>query len=383
MDTFLRYSYIKTCGLNFTIRLKLLRLRSRLPDGSIVNKHFCGTAIPMLPGFLIAHVYAKNSHYKADGYTKPYSLSVSISAILFMFFTLLVFAKILLMLGIKHVWVSVLLPIMVFGTNWYYYVVCEPSVSHVYSVFFITYFAYLGLKWGLTDRLNFVLMAAVLGLIVLIRPVNGIAISLVPFFFSSLQHFKKQVASVFKSPLKLLLATLVFFLIISLQFILYKIQTGNFIVLSYKNESFDFTNPQFWNILFSYKKGLFLYTPIYLVSLAGVIAYFKRDSWRASVLMFVFILFTYVASSWWNWYYGGSFSSRVYIDYLLIFTIPMAFMLQRAKRRVRKYMLLPSIILLTVFCQFQTFQFRKMVIHWDSMTKDKYWGVFMDFDVFK
>ena len=45
-------------------------------------------------------------------------------------------------------------------------------------------------------------------------------------------------------------------------------------------------------------------------------------------------------------------------------------------------MLLPSIILLTVFCQFQTFQFRKMVIHWDSMTKDKYWGVFMDFDGF-
>lgn len=358
--------------------------RAKLQSGKVVNKYFCGTAVPMLPGFLAAHAYASNSEvYPADGFSKPYNLSVSVSAIVFMLLTLIVWLRIFTQFKIDNKLIALIIPAMVFGTNWYYYVVCEPAVSHVYTVFLASWFVERGLRWGRTGHVNIPLIASILALITLIRPVNAILIGFTPFFFTGGSHFIKSVGKVFKQPGRLLIGIILAGLIIGVQLALYKVQTGDFWVYSYQDEGFNFADPQIFNILFSYKKGLFLYTPIMLIALLGLIPIISNQAWRGMSLLLFFAGFTYVVSSWWNWYYGGSFSSRVYLDILVLFAIGLAFLMKSIKNKGFKSIFITALIALVLLCQFQTYQYRRMIIHWDGMTKQSYWEVFLDFDAFK
>jgi len=45
--------------------------------------------------------------------------------------------------------------------------------------------------------------------------------------------------------------------------------------------------------------------------------------------------------------------------------------------------LMTVLIALVLLCQFQTYQYRRMIIHWDGMTEQTYWEAFLNFDVFK
>jgi len=80
------------------------------------------------------------------------------------------------------------------------------------------------------------------------------------------------------------------------------------------------------------------------------------------------------------WYYGGSFSSRVYVEYIPLFMITMAIGLQRIKIESLKNIYISLILVLIIFCQIQTYQYRYYQIHWSDMTKEKYWEVFLRVD---
>jgi hypothetical protein len=166
-------------------------------------------------------------------------------------------------------------------------------------------------------------------------------------------------------------------LIMSIQVIIYKISTGNFWADSYPGEDFHFTDPHFIDILFSYKKGLFLYTPFYLLCLTGLCFIYKRSKFETVSFAVFFILLTYMLSSWWNWWYGGSFSSRAYVEYLTLFAVLFAIMCQNAGKKLFRFVLLPLLLILTFLCQFQTYQYRYYLIHWEDMSKESYWNVFM------
>jgi hypothetical protein len=70
---------------------------------------------------------------------------------------------------------------------------------------------------------------------------------------------------------------------------------------------------------------------------------------------------------------------RVYIDFLLIFFIPLGVFLSEAKR----YMVISVIILSSITIPLniiQTYQYKEYILHWDYMTKKKYWKVFLKTD---
>ncbi|HOT89793.1 MAG TPA: hypothetical protein PL028_09660, partial [Bacteroidales bacterium] len=150
-----------------------------------------------------------------------------------------------------------------------------------------------------------------------------------------------------------------------------------YLVYSYGDEGFNFMSPQIFNILFSYKKGLFLYTPILLLSLTGAYFLWKNARFEFYSFFGFFFLITYILSSWWCWYYGGSFSSRVYVEYIAVFMILLGTLIERVNRKWIRNMFISSIIALIVICQIQTYQYRYYLIHWSEMTKEKYWDVFM------
>ncbi|MCB9246494.1 MAG: hypothetical protein H6606_08690 [Flavobacteriales bacterium] len=352
----------------------------KFSNGKVYNKYFAGTAFCMLPGFLIAHTITIITNGSADGYSAWYQRSVSWSAIAFAIGTLFLMVLILRKFGIRDSIIAFALPVIYFGTNWFYYVLAEPAMSHVYSIFLITAQFWFALKWAETGRVKWmILLLPILGLITWIRPLNAVSALLIPFAFPDLLHFFRALKKIFTDP-GIWMAAIAAVFIVGLQLLIYKVQTGQFLIYSYEEEGFNFRDPHMLDILFSYKKGLFLYTPVLLLALLGILPMYRKVPFKAVYLGLFFLFITYLLSSWWNWYYGGSFSSRAYIEYYIIFLLPLCFGLERTASGPWFPISRTLIVLLVLFCQFQTYQYRYMVIHWDSMTREKYWEAFLNFD---
>lgn len=359
--------------LDFSFRVKT--------DNGTTNKYFSGTAFCNLPFFFIAHQLTKATGGIADGYSFYYLIAIQLAAFFYLIAGLIALSQILKFYDISVKIRAIVLLAIFFGTNLFYYVVHEPFMSHVFSFAFVNFFVlsvcnYLKSLKSLKSKYLFY-SAISLGLIFLIRPVNVMLVMAIPFLIGDFGKLKTVFSKLFKEPLKLIFAFFVFIAIISIQFIIYKIQTGSFIVYSYGNESLDFSKPHVVDFLFSYRKGFFVWAPLLFFSLLGMKFIFKKSrfqfiSWNVFILIVVFVL-----SSWWNWYYGGSFGSRVMIDYYVFFAIPLALLLQKSKFRKS---IITTVILISIFTQIQTFQYIKGYIHWSEMNKEWYWETFMRID---
>ena len=167
--------------------------------------------------------------------------------------------------------------------------------------------------------------------------------------------------------------------LVSLQSILYKMQTGHYLLYSYGDESFNFSKPEIINFLISYRKGFFLYTPIALLSIFGFRTLYRENKYRAIVLSLFLLFITYVFSSWWSWWYGGSFSTRVLLEYSLFVFLPLAVLLNDSTAKIRRRLTILMVVL-TLFSQVQIYQFRHGQIHYSDMTKELYWKNFLRID---
>lgn len=349
--------------------------------GKVINKYYCGTALAELPFFLIAHLSANLLNYDADGYSKIYPVLISIAALFYLLLGLLYLNSILRFYNINELNKSLVLITAVFGTNLFYYTVGEAGMSHIYSFAFISMFFYYSKQYfSLLQKKYCFVLAILLGIIVLIRPLNVLIVLILPFAAGDLRTFSKGIKTAYANILLLLISLAIFIGIVFIQLIIYKISTGHFIVDSYGMEGFNFLSSHIYDILFSYKKGLFLYTPIFLVSLTGGYFLWKSSRFEFYSLLGFLAVITYVLSSWWMWYYGGSFSSRVYVEYIPFFMILLAISLNSIKLKLVKQLYFSMIILLIIVCQIQTFQYRYYHIHWSEMNKEKYWDVFMRVD---
>jgi hypothetical protein len=209
--------------------------------------------------------------------------------------------------------------------------------------------------------------AVFLGILILIRPINGIVVLSIPFIAQEVFHLQRffQVRLILKS-LAIVLG------ILSIQLLLWKAQTGNFIIHSYKNEGFYFTHPEIMNCLFSFRKGLFVYSPLILVSILSSRVFWKKNRFAFFAFISFFLLLVYIISSWWNWYYGPSFGQRAYVDFYALFAIPLAFAIEKR----RKILLL--ICSLCVFLNLiQTYQYNKQILSSWDMNFQKYAYVFL------
>jgi hypothetical protein len=267
---------------------------------------------------------------------------------------------------------------ILFGTNLFFYTVCEMGMSHIYSFALIAAFCFYMKKLFITsDRRYMILSMIILGFIFLVRPANLLVLMAVPFLAGDMYYIFKGTNILKKNFGLFATGFLALAGIISIQLLIYKISSGHLWVDSYPSEEFNFKDPHFFLMLFSYKKGLFLYTPLYLLSLFGLYYFYQRRRFEFFSFLVFFVILTYILSSWWNWWYGGSFSSRVFVDYLSLFSILLALQFQNASKKIFRRLLVPSVIAMIALCQFQTYQYRYYLIHWEDMTKEKYWDVFL------
>lgn len=346
-------------------------------DEYLVNKYPVGTALLQLPFFLVTKTMAEYSPGIESGYGPEYNTMVHVAALFYLFLGLIFLRELLLAFDVRRELIVISQLLLVFGTPIIHYVNTEASYSHVYSFFAITTFFYF-VRSFFQDRnyRSFLLAALFLGLIVILRQVNLIAIFFLPFLAGSWKELKDGIIALLRLRLKLILGAALFFIPVFIQMYTWYLQAGSWIVYSYQGEGFDFLHPHFWDMLFSYKKGLFVYTPLLLLMTLSVVFLIKKQRFLILSWAFFFLFVTYVFSSWWSWFYGCSFGQRPYIDLYAVFVLPFGIGLSKLNQW--RWLIIAIATVAIPINLIQAYQYKHYILHWLEMDKESYWKVFLN-----
>lgn len=342
-------------------------------------KHPMGISVALSPFFVAGHLIAKMNGAVQDGYSMTYQNAVSIGVLFYLFIGIYFLRKILLDYFSEKITAITLIAI-VLGTNLLWYSSFEGLMPHAitFSVWCLAMYTFF--KWLKTSEQKFILyFSALFGLIVLIRPLSIVAI----LYFIIIGIYSKDGFKLFLDFIKLNLKTVIVgfviaFVVASLQLIYWKYATGRWLYDVYMDEHFVFSSPQILPFLFSFRKGVFIYTPILIFALFGLQAFYKTNKgifWSTFILMCITI---FLLSSWWAWSYGICWGMRPMIDYYALLSLPLAagFQLILNKSKAIKVICVGIIFLLISLNLFQTWQYKSGLIHYDDMSKESYFKGF-------
>lgn len=374
----LSFDFIKSDYYENIKRYRLYHHAGRKP----VIQTTMGLSFLYAPFFWVAHLLATPLGYEADGFSIPYRAALIFSSLFYLVIGLLFLRKILLRYFNSGL-TALTIILVVTGTNLLHYSSQEGPMSHSYNFALIAVFLYLVIRWYENPTIRITLLTGfIAGLIALIRPTNILVLLLLVFWdIKSWKNIVERFFFLLKQYKLMLLMAVAFLLVWLPQFIYWHYATGFFFYYSYGayEEGFFFNNPQILDQLFSYRKGWFVYTPVMFFSCIGVIFLLRSSRNGFFIPIVIYMTATiYVLSSWWNWWFGGGFGLRSYIDTYALMAVPLAAIIEKGIYGKKSFRIVTSviIILLTGLNLFQTWQYHKGLIHHEGMCKNAYWAMF-------
>jgi len=317
---------------------------------TINTKYSYGVAALLSPFFIGAYIVSPVLKVPGEaGFGVVYHKMVNVAAVVYLILGLWLLKQFLAYYFKPSLQYFILFFIYT-GTNLLFYAIDDTLMSHVYSFFLFSLFL-LSLKKFLDDSTSyryFVAMSVSFAFIVLIRPTNALILLL--FFLwdvHDLNEIKNRIM-VFLRFRHLASFVIVLFCIFLPQMIYWKYSTGNYLAYSYGNESFlNWKHPKLLEVWFSTLNGLFLYTPLVILIIAGMILMIVKKVPNGLLTLLIFIFISYIFASWYNWYFGCSFGQRSFVEYYAIFAIPFGYFIESSVR-IRN-LLIRSLVLLLIF----------------------------------
>lgn len=200
-----------------------------------------------------------------------------------------------------------------FATNLLFYGAIDVINSHAITFFLSASFLYLFLrKPSLT---NSFLKGLVIGLLMLVRPQEIVfLVLLLPLLLQKkYQYFL----------LSLVVSLLVFFP----QILMWQYEWGTWTTNPYLHVgTFHFLQPAIWGVLFNHDDGLFLWTPVVMVALCGLILFSIKKKNIGIPLLLVFLGELSIVASWSIWWEGASYSGRMFVSSLPFLSIGLGYL---------------------------------------------------------
>lgn len=351
------------------------------PEGKYVFKYSMGLAFLYTPFFLAADQVAINSaSFERDGFSKPYQVAMQFFNLFMIWLGLFLAFKILLLFFSETISFITLL-LLIFGSNFFVITFWSGLMPHLPLFTIFSLLLYCTIRWYANPKLKYAVLAGLcLGLSMLIRP-TGIVVILVPLlwgvynkatFISRVQIFKEKWYH-------LVILGFIAFVVLIPQLVYWYRQTGQWLFYSYPDEGLNLLLPKLGKVFFSYKKGWLVYTPLMAFVLAGFVPLWKNHKPIFYPIFIFFIINTWVIASWDNWWYGGSFAHRAFVESYIFMAFPLAAFMERISRAKIAYRVTVTVAcLFFIFLNiFQTRQALDGVIHTTRTNKEYYWKVFM------
>jgi hypothetical protein len=316
----------------------------RTSTGHLENHFTVGPAILWSPFFLVAHAgvliaRALGSQIPADGFSFPYRTAMAFASALYGFLGLLLAFR--LARQYVAVWCALLATLAVWSaTSLPVYMYFNPSWSHAISAFMVAVFLYL---WHKTrsnrSTAQWLLLGAVTGLMLDVYYPN--ALVLVVLAIEAL----RQYAAAFRRPenpgpsVVRLLASHALFASTAVicflpTFIVHHIIYGHALQSGYiPLRQWFWRSPVLLAVLFSTNHGLLAWTPIILLSIAGLILFWRREPLIGGSLLAATVAFYLFIASYPDWAGISSYGNRFFVSLTLVFVIGLAVFLDAISKR--------------------------------------------------
>lgn len=310
--------------------------------GRPINFAPIGSALLWSPFYLLAHlavVVAARAGLPvvADGVSWPYLVAVCFASAFYGFLGLRLTARIL----VEHFHVeerSALLATFAlwFGSPLLYYMTVAPGFSHATSLFVVA----LLLKRFLEEserkmsdlRLErWAWIGFFGGLAGSVREQDGFFL-LLPGLWLVGDAVRRL------APLQLLARGAVMagaaFVALVPQLLAYKAINGRFGPSTLVARKMDWSAPHAWGVLFDPGHGLFLWTPVLLVAVLGLLVrLLSRREATAALFVVGFAVQTWLSGSVQSWTMAGAFGSRRFLSLVPVFALGLAFVLSGLRKR--------------------------------------------------
>ena len=351
------------------------------PEGALVMKYPLGIAVFETPFFWFGHWAAALLGYPQDGFSAPYQAAIALGGVAYGGLGLGLLRRVLLRY-FANVATALTLALLVLGTNYLQYAVFDSAMAHTYDFTLYALLLWLTIRWH--ERPRRWLAAAIgltLGLLILTRPSEAVAVVL-PLLWGvgSVAAARQKLALLRQRWPDVLLLGLCLGLGVLPQLLYWKWATGSFVVYSYQEQKFNFLHPHTWSVLFSFRKGWLVYTPLMVLPLLGLWRLWRTQRALALPVLGYFLVNLWVVSAWDVWWYGGSIGQRAMVASYAALALPLAALLAWATAPARRpavaWVLVPAVVLGIDLNLFQHWQYMYGIIHPDEMTRRYYWAVF-------
>jgi hypothetical protein len=349
-----------------------------------LNDHEVGVAVLELPFFLAGHALAAATGAPRTGFSWPYQAAAAAAGIAYVLVGLAVLASVLRR-WFRRSTVVVTLLALTFGGAVFEYATYDATYSHAYAFCLVAVIVRLTIAVRDRPRLGTaVALGTAVGLLGLIRVTN---LAIVAFCALVSVESKADLAARARSLLRRLdllavgagVALLV--LLPELAY-LYRI-TGRAFVNPYEAwvppARLELLHPHLIGVLFSVRKGLFFWTPLLLIAVAGL-AFLRRT---ARPLFFATVVYlplqTWIVASWTYWWYGGSFGMRALIDVMPVFALGLAAIVEVARGARARRALAIAIAVTTLLGVHGMITYWLKAIPYDKTTFGEYLNSFVDY----
>ena len=338
----------------------------RTATGHLDNHFTVGPAILWSPFLLLTHAgvllaRALGSSVAADGFSSPYRITMALTTAIYGFLGLLLAFRIArqyvherwALLATIAIWWASSLPV---------YMYFNPSWSHAHSAFAVALFLWY---WHETrssrSLLQWLLLAAITGLMLNVYYPNAMVLAVlvvegVRQYIDAFRRNTRIAASEVPRVSELLIRHLLFGVVVLIcllpTFITRYIIYGGALESGYiPLRDWLWLSPAFRQVLFSSNHGLLTWTPILLLSIAGLILFRWREPGAGTPMLAGLVAFYLFIACYPDWAGISSYGNRFFVSLTALFILGLAVFLDRAAAffRSRRAALAAACAILALF----------------------------------
>lgn len=328
-----------------------LDLREPL-TGRHINFGPIGSALLWAPAYLLAHLgvlsaRALGADVAADGFSLPYVAAVCYASALLAFGGLLLlhdalrrsFDERAASLAVAGVWL---------GTPLLYYMTLAPGFSHAPSLFVVSLLLWCSLRRfrheDLGAHAEWALLGALGGLAALVREQDGLFLA-VPGAWLAWRSCQTRAWSAGLSRVSVMAASAALSFVP--QLLAYRVLNGRFGPSTLVARKMDFSSPHFFAVLFDPGHGLFLWSPLLVLAVLGLVPAARRARAATLLLAAGLLLQVWINGSVESWSQAGAFGARRFVSATPVFAWGLAGLLATALPRLGTRV---AVTLVALFC---------------------------------
>jgi hypothetical protein len=316
-----------------------------------LDNHFTvGPSILWAPFLIVLHLFilllnGLGAHINADGFGRPYLLTMALATAGYGFCGLLLCFR-LAREFVEERWAFLAVVGYWFASSLPVYMYLNPSWSHAHTLFSVGLFLWYWHRTRARRGLPQWILLALLGALMVNVYYLNVVWLLIPAFEAVSDYFQliagPSVPGAKNTPRESIAALVASHLTFALVFIVGMLPTlitrkiiyGGYLRTGYPDaHEWFWTHPAPGSIWFSSDHGLFSWTPILVLAVAGLFFFLRFDRTLAFYFLSIFAIFSYVLACYVNWDGISSFGNRFFISLGPAFIIGLAAMFDRLARR--------------------------------------------------